>query len=188
LKLLTDLQNVSVREAVRFIAVSQPHAGTFLNAVPKHKPFRLPTWAPRLCVQRRLGLPLLAAAAAADGARRSRSGKLFDVLGDVACSDGEAGHATRHFMINNAIYDALRRVYGGQVRREPDNYRGYSDHRPDLTLLLEGTLKVFDLKVYDPIGSAPGEAGLRGAYIGLGNTAEAARDTVQGPPLSVESS
>jgi len=60
-------------------------------------------------------------------------------------SDGEAGHATRHFMINNSIYDALRRVYGGQVRREPDNYRGYSDHRPDLALLLEGTLKVFDL-------------------------------------------
>jgi hypothetical protein len=48
-------------------------------------------------------------------------------------------------MINNSIYDALRRVYGGQVRREPDNYRGYSDHRPDLALLLEGTLKVFDL-------------------------------------------
>ena len=78
-----------------------------------------------LCLQRRLGLPLLAAAAAADGARRSRSGKLFDVLGDVAASDGEAGHATRHFLINTSIYDALRRVYGGQLRREPDNYHGY---------------------------------------------------------------
>ena len=180
LKLLTDLQAVSAREAVRFIAVSQQDAGTFLNAVPKYKPFRLATWALRLCLQRRLGLPLLAAAAAADGARRSRSGKLFDVLGDVAASDGEAGHATRHFMINNSIYDALRRVYGGQVRREPDNYRGYSDHRPDLALLLEGTLKVFDLKVFDPISSVPGETRLRGAYVGFGNTAEAAHDAVRG--------
>ena len=83
-------------------------------------------------------------------------------------------------MINNAIYDALRRVYGGQVRREPDNYRGYSDHRPDLALLLEGTLKVFDLKVFDPISSVPGQTGLRGAYVGFGNTAEAAADAVVG--------
>ena len=42
-------------------------------------------------------------------------------------------------------------MYGGQLRREPDNYHGYSDHRPDLALLVEGTLKVFDLKVFDPI-------------------------------------
>ena len=133
-----------------------------------------------LCLQRRLGLPLLAAAAAADGARRSRSGKLFDVLGDVAASDGEAGHATRHFLINTSIYDALRRVYGGQLRREPDNYHGYSDHRPDLALLVEGTLKVFDLKVFDPISSVPGQTGLRGAYVGFGNTAEAAADAVVG--------
>ena len=34
------------------------------------------------------------------------------------------------------LHDAFRRVYGGQVRREPMDYRGYSDHRPDLTLLL----------------------------------------------------
>ena len=121
--------------------------------------------------------PLLAAAAAAaDGARRSRSGKLFD----VAASDGEAGHATRHFLINTSIYDALRRVYGGQLRREPDNYHGYSDHRPDLALLVEGTLKVFDLKVFDPISSVPGQTGLRGAYVGFGNTAEAAADAVVG--------
>ena len=121
---------------MRFISVSQAHAGTFLNAVPKHKPFRL----------------------------------------HVACSDGEAGHATRHFLINTSIYDALRRVYGGQLLREPDNYHGYSDHRPDLALLVEGTLKVFDLKVFDPISSVPGQTGLRGAYVGFGNTAEPAAD------------
>lgn len=123
------------------------------------------------------------------GARRSRAaaalGKLFDVLGagrlgDVATADGDGGHATRHFLINTSIYDALRRVYGGQLRREPDNYHGYSDHRPDLALLVEGTLKVFDLKVFDPISSVPGQTGLRGAYVGFGNTAEAAADAVVG--------
>eukprot|EP00964_Phaeocystis_antarctica_P100976 scaffold66511_cov100-Phaeocystis_antarctica.AAC.1 len=74
----------------------------------------MPTWALRLCLQRRLSLPLLVAAAAAGGGRRSRSGHMFDALGDVAQSDGEAGHQTRHFLINNALYDAFRRVYGGQ--------------------------------------------------------------------------
>ena len=71
-------------------------------------------------------------------------------------------------------------MYGGQLRREPDNYHGYSDHRPDLALLVEGTLKVFDLKVFDPISSVPGQTGLRGAYVGFGNTAEAAADAVVG--------
>ena len=46
--------------------------------------------------------------------------------------------------------------------------------------LLEGTLKVFDLKVFDPISSVPGQTGLRGAYVGFGNTAEAAADAVVG--------
>ena len=36
LQLLVRVQTVSVREAVRLIAVSQPDAGAFLNAVPKH--------------------------------------------------------------------------------------------------------------------------------------------------------
>ena len=31
--------------------------------------------------------------------------------GDVAQSDGEAGHQTWHLLINNARYDAFRRVY-----------------------------------------------------------------------------
>ena len=180
LKHLRCVQAVGKREAIRFIAASQPYAGTFLNAVPKYKPFRMPTWALRLCLQRRLGLPLLVAAAAAGGGRRSRSGHMFDALGDVAQSDGEAGHQTRHFLINNALYDAFRRAYGGQVRREPDNYLGYSDHRPDLALLLDGELTVFDLKVFDPIGSTLENAGERGGHVGFGNTAERANDVVLG--------
>ena len=37
LQLLARLQGVSRREAVRFLSVSQPNAGSFLNAVPKHE-------------------------------------------------------------------------------------------------------------------------------------------------------
>ena len=77
---LTRLLGVSLREAARFVSVSQAYAGAFLNAVPKHAAFRMPTWALRITLQRRLGLPLAAAAAAAgvDGGRRSRHGKVFD--------------------------------------------------------------------------------------------------------------
>ena len=178
LKHLTQCQSISRREAVRFMCVSQPNAGTFLNAVPKLKGFRMPTWALRLQMQRRLGLPLLAATAAAG--RRSRHGRLFDSLGDVAAADGESGHQTRHFLINKAVFDALRRVYGGQARREPDNYYGYSNHRPDIALLVEGNLTALDLKVFDPLGSEPAKADERGAYVAFGNTEEAANARVLG--------
>ena len=83
-------------------------------------------------------------------------------------------------MVSVAIYDALRRVYGGQAKREPDNYFGYSDHRPDLTLCIEGSLVAFDLKVFDPITSTPDDAGERGAYLAFGNTAERAEEVVLG--------
>ena len=65
----------------------------------------------------------------------------------------------------NALYDALRRVYGGQVRREPADLTESCDHRPDLALLLEGVLTVFDLKVFAPIGSDAGEVELRGGFV-----------------------
>jgi hypothetical protein len=51
---------VSVRDALRFMAASQPCAGAFLNAVPSHTMFRMTTPSLRICVQRRLGLPLSA--------------------------------------------------------------------------------------------------------------------------------
>ena len=74
------------RELVRFIAVSQPHAGDFLNSVPKSEPFRIQTWALQIVVQKRLGLPLTVAAGAAG--LRSKSGSVFDAYGDVAQNDG----------------------------------------------------------------------------------------------------
>ena len=112
--------------------------------------------------------------------RRSRHGRLFDSLGDVAANDGESGHQTRHFLTNRAVFDALRRVYGGQARREPADYQGWSDYRPDLTLLVEGSLTALDLKVYDPIGSDASKIAERGAYVGFGNTKEAADEHVLG--------
>ena len=175
---LIECQGASRREAVRFVAVSQPHAGTYINAVPAKHGFRVPTWALRLQTQRRLGLPLLAALAATG--RRSRRGKLFDALGDVAAADGEAGHQTRHFIINRAVFDVLRRVYGGQARREPADYQGWSDYRPDITLMVEGSLTAFDLKVYDPVGSDATKIQERGAYVGFGNTKEGADGRVLG--------
>ena len=90
----------------------------------------------RIAVQRRLGLPLLAAAAAA-GVRFSRGGKSFDAYGDVAINDGAAGHATRHFEVLRALVDALRRAWGARVEYEPASYRWYSDHRPDVTVLMD---------------------------------------------------
>ena len=85
---------------------------------------------------------------------------------------------TRHFLINSAIYRALRRAYGGQAKYEPQDYIGYSDHRPDITLLLDGALKAFDVKIFDPIGSRLQDTGERGAA--CGNTHEAAVDVVLG--------
>ena len=47
----------------------------------------------------------------------SNQAKLFDKYGDVATNDGESGHQTRHFLILNALYDAMRRVYGRTAAR-----------------------------------------------------------------------
>ena len=165
------------RELVRFIAVSQPHAGDFLNSVPKSEPFRIQTWALQIVVQKRLGLPLTVAAGAAG--LRSKSGSVFDAYGDVAQNDGAQGHQTRHFLILNSLADAMRRAYGAMAQKEPSNYHDYSDTRPDLTLLRDG-LRAFDLKVLCPVGSVAGEVAQRGAFVAMGNTSEEAAALVRG--------
>ena len=124
-----------------------------------------------------MGLPLLAAAAAGD--HRSKSGRVFDAYGDVAQNDGAHGHQSRHWLVLEALYDALKRAYGAAVKKEPTAYRDYSDTRPDLTLQRDG-LRAMDLKVLDPIGSVAGEVQHRGAFVGLGNTHEEARELVVG--------
>ena len=130
-------------------------------------------------MHRRLGLPVLEVAAAAASRATSRHGLRFDVLGDVAQNDGEEGHQTRHFRILNAVHDVLRRAFGAQVKKEPRNYEDYSDHRPDIELRRD-KLCVYDLKVFAPIGSKPGEVEQRGAFVGMGNTEPDARAVVLG--------
>ena len=102
-------------------------------------------------------------------------------MGDVAQNDGESGHQTRHFHVLNAINDALKRVYGAAVKREPTSYRDYSDHRPDITLALSDFFAM-DVKMFDPLGSTEGDVQLRAGHVAFGGTEEEARRIVHGVP------
>ena len=174
---LQRVQHVSLRDAVRFMAVSQPFAGAWLNAVPSHRPFALHTWAMRLLVQRRLGLPLTAVAV--EGAV-SRHGREFDVLGDLATNDGQAGHQTRHYMVLRELVGRLRGVWGSAVEYEPPDYKDYSDTRPDLAIHTADGLVLGDTKVFDDVGSDQSAVGVRGAHVAMGNVLPRAREVVLG--------
>ena len=180
-RLAQRMRQVSLREAVRFLSVSQPHAGDFLNAVPKRAVFRINTWALRIAVQRRLGLPLTAAAVGGEG--RSKHGHVFDMMGDLAANDGQAGCQTRHYEVLSELVRVLKTVWGARVEYEPKAYRDYSDTRPDLTIQGAGAgggLYVGDTKIFDSVGSRPEAVGARGAYVAFGNTMPAAREAVLG--------
>ena len=69
-------------------------------------------------------MPLLAGAASAG--TRNHHGTVLDVYGDVAHADGESGHATRHFLLLQALAKAFKSVWGSLVQTEPQNYRVYS--------------------------------------------------------------
>ena len=154
------------------MAVSQPYAGAWLNAVPAWAQFRIHTWAMRPLVQRRLGLPL---AAAPPASVASKHGHSFDVMGDMATNDGKAGHQTRHHGVLVELVQRLRSVWGAAVEYEPPDYKDYSDGRPDVAIhQLEG-LWLGDVKVKDPIGSDPGAVEQRGAHVAFGNTEPGAR-------------
>jgi hypothetical protein len=96
-----QLAGVPRREAVRFVSASQPHAGDVFNAVPMRRDFRVPTWAMRIIVQRRLalarlGLPLDEALASGEPTCTVRGGRTQDPMGDSASNIGRAGHNQRH--------------------------------------------------------------------------------------------
>ena len=75
---------------------SRTHAGDVLNAVPMRREFRVPTWAMRIIVQRRLGLPLDEALASGEPTCTARGGRVQDPMGDAASNIGRAGHNKRH--------------------------------------------------------------------------------------------
>ena len=66
------------------MAASQDGAGAFLNAIPMRDDMRMETWAMRLSVQRRLGLPLDVACQAAAAGKKTRNKKTHDEFGDAA--------------------------------------------------------------------------------------------------------
>ena len=72
------------REAIRFVAVSQEGAGAFLNAIPMRDDMKMETWAMRITVQRRLGLPLDVACQAVEAGKKAPNGKPHEELGDAA--------------------------------------------------------------------------------------------------------
>jgi hypothetical protein len=175
--LATLWRGTTLREAVRFVGVSQPNAGAFLNAVPALKSFRIGSWAMKIVVQRRLGLPL--SAAAAEGCF-SKHGHRFDAYGDVAANDGVAGHQSRHYEYLKELVTQLRTVWGTRVEYEPKDHTDYSDTRPDLTVHhLEG-MTIGDTKLFDSVGSKPSAMGIRGAHVGFGNTLPEARRVTVG--------
>jgi hypothetical protein len=161
----------SLREAVRFTAVSQNQAGAFLNAVPMHKQFRVPTWAMRIQVQRRLGLPITAAA----GRQTSSRGKQLDPHGDMAQNDGRGSHTGRHTQALKMVVDIARSVWGAaSVEMEPEDYMSYSNtYRPDMVARMqgsEGMNYIGDVKIACPHASDPTKTDSRGSMIGFGNT------------------
>ena len=121
------------REAVRFVAVSQDGAGAFLNAIPMRDDMRMETWAMRLTVQRRLGLPLDVACQAAAAGKKTRNGKTHDELGDAAVNVPQQGHNTRHKYTLRRLILALRAAWGTAVRMEPKAHLGQSyNKQPDV--------------------------------------------------------
>jgi hypothetical protein len=159
---------------VRLIAVSQEQAGAFLNAVPMHQQFRVPTWAMRMQVQRRLGLPITAAA----GRQVSSKGKRLDPYGDRAQNDGRGGHSGRHREVLTCLVHIARSVWGAAcVEMEPDDYVSYSStYRPDLVARMRGRASmalVGDTKLCSPHATDPTLTHHRGSLVGFGHTAPA---------------
>ena len=171
------------REAVRFVAVSQDGAGAFLNAIPMRDDMRMETWAMRLSVQRRLGLPLDVACQAAAAGKKTRNGKTHDEYGDAAVNVPQQGHNTRHKYTLRRLILALRAAWGTAVRMEPKAHLGQSyNKQPDVdadNIGKDGTHYCGDVKVVCSLSSS-GEHGRKGAFVAFGNTESFYRNMVMG--------
>ena len=146
-------QHAAWREAVRFVAVSQDGAGAFLNAIPMRDDMRMETWAMRLSVQRRLGLPLDVACQAAAAGKKTRNGKTHDELGDAAVNVPQHGHNTRHKYTLRRLILALRAAWGTAVRMEPKAHLGQSyNKQPDVDACNIGCfLSFFDIVCHSQV-------------------------------------
>ena len=107
------------REAIRFVAVSQEGAGAFLNAIPMRDDMKMETWAMRITVQRRLGLPLDVACQAVEAGKKAPNGKPHEELGDAAMVNPRAKHATRHKFLLKRLVKTLRSAWGMLIEMEP---------------------------------------------------------------------
>ena len=144
------------------MAASQDGAGAFLNAIPMRDDMRMETWAMRLSVQRRLGLPLDVACQAAAAGKKTRNGKTHDEYGDAAVNVPQQGHNTRHKYTLRRLILALRAAWGTAVRMEPKAHLGQSyNKQPDVdadNIGKDGTHYCGDVKVVCPLSSS-GEHG-----------------------------
>ena len=99
-----------------------------------------------------------ALAAACSGGRRSRWGEWPP--------DATLPRLERAVRCAAACLRRPSAARAGARRATPSTAR----HRPDLTVLLEGLLIVFDLKVFAPNGSDAGEVELLGGFVAFGNS------------------
>ena len=159
-------------------------AGDVLNAVPMRHDFRVPTWAMRIIVQRRLGLPLDEALASGEPTCTARGGRVQDPMGDSASNIGRAGHNQRHQTVLRQLVLIMQGVWGTLVEMEPQDHLGYSnDYRPDVSgrgLGKARTRLIGDVKFKDPLSSNVEDIGRRGAFVGFDNTAPPTRADIFG--------
>ena len=173
------------REAIRFVAVSQEGAGAFLNAIPMRDDMKMETWAMRITVQRRLGLPLDVACQAVEAGKKSPNGKPHEELGDAAMVNPRAKHATRHKYLLKRLVKTLRSAWGMLIEMEPTAHLSYSNPKqPDVAAanIGKGHVRlVGDLKLTSSLTCKGGDRlGWKGAFVAFGNTERALLDLVLG--------
>ena len=173
------------REAIRFVAVSQEGAGAFLNAIPMRDDMKMETWAMRITVQRRLGLPLDVACQAVEAGKKAPNGKPHEELGDAAMVNPRAKHATRHKYLLKRLVKTLRSAWGMLIEMEPTAHLSYSNPKqPDVAAanIGKGHVRlVGDLKLTSSLACKGGDRlGWKGAFVAFGNTERALLDLVLG--------
>ena len=100
--------------------------------------FRVPTWAMRIIVQRRLGLPLAfpstidEALASGEPTCTVRGGRTQDPMGDSASNIGRAGHNQRHQIVLRQLVLIMQGVCpcgGTLVEMEPQGITSATGER-----------------------------------------------------------